>query len=547
MAYQNRFQFLTRMLLALLLVFGAGRNTSGKESISHVPKWQCWELSLKSSSTYTNPLQEAEVRVLLVSPLGETNRIYGFWDGGKEWKARFKPGFPGRWQYYTMCSDTANPGLHGKSGEFLCTASEGESRFNRHGPIQVARDQQHLEHADHTPFFWLGDAAWLAAVKATPADWLEYVQKRAEQKFNVIQWQLQPKGAAAKTQFFTGTESITVDPTALRQLDAKIIAANKAGLLNAIAPLWEIGATESLPEAQAIRLLRYLVARWGAEDVAWIIAFECDSSGEQAMRWQNICRAVFNVVNHAPVILLPGESFWIYDAFRPERWADVLGVQTASVRDGNSLPWLLTGPLTQERFKQPFRPLVAIAPAAEGKIFGLGGAIDGDFSRRLLWWNALLNTPAGVTYSAKDVSDWTGPAFKREASAPWREALTLPGAEAIASLTQSLAASEFWKLRPAAQFKEFQPHPQGLLVTGTESSDRAVIYLPEAQTITLTGTNYSRATGVWLNPRTGESHPAGPAPRFTPPSPGDWVLTLAQPTEPRPVARTKKTQGKIDN
>src|SRR5262245_52812407 len=105
-------------LAVMLLALGIAHPMAAKEAITRIPKWQRWELTLKSSVNYTNPLQEAEMRVLFVSPLGETNRVYGFWDGGKEWKVRFKPGFPGRWRYYTMCSDVGNPGLHGKSGEF---------------------------------------------------------------------------------------------------------------------------------------------------------------------------------------------------------------------------------------------------------------------------------------------------------------------------------------------------------------------------------------------------------------------------------------------
>jgi hypothetical protein len=549
MVQRNRFRFVPP-LLAVLLVWLVGDESSAKEAVPRVPKWQRWELTLKSSVAYTNPLQQAEMRVLLVSPLGETNRIYGFWDGGKLWKIRFKPGFPGTWRYYTMCSDTANAGLHGKTGEFLCTAPDSETRLSRHGPVQVARDQQHLEHADRTPFFWLGDAAWQAAIKSTPADWLEYVQKRAEQKFNVVQWQLAPATPDGKTFFFSNLDSITVNPVAFRQLDAKIVAANKAGLLNAIAPLWEIGATTGPSEDQAIRLLRYVVARWGAEDVAWIIAFESDSTGEQARRWQNIGRAVFNLVNHAPVVLLPGESFWVCDAFRREKWVDVLGAQTSSVRDDNQLPWLLSGPLAQERHKTPTRPLIAMAPPAEGKIIGLAGAIDGNFSRQQLWWNALINTPAGVSYAAKDVSDWAVPSFQREVPAPWREALTLPGATAIAPLAENLATKEFWKLRPTARVSsgpsESGGNPQRVVVTTTEAQDLTVVYQPEAQVVTWIPRARSQAT--WLNPRTGERHPVPSADAaianqpFNPPSPGDWVLII----QTMPLAKAKKPDENID-
>jgi hypothetical protein len=33
--------------------------------------------------------------------------------------------------------------------------------FYTHGPIRVAASHRHFEHADGTPFFWLGDTWWM--------------------------------------------------------------------------------------------------------------------------------------------------------------------------------------------------------------------------------------------------------------------------------------------------------------------------------------------------------------------------------------------------
>src|SRR6478736_2642623 len=447
MAYRIRFPVLTLTLGVAFFLTLSQQSRAAKRAPDQAAKWQRWELSLKSSVTYTNPIQEAEVRVLLISPLGETNRVYGFWDGGKNWKVRFKPDFAGHWKFFTMCSDMANTGLHGQTGEFLCTAPVGDSAFAQHGPIQVARDQFHLEHADRTPFFWLSDTAWPVATKATLSEWRGYIKKRQAQKFNTTLWLLPATPAAKRKPFFIGHECITVNPDAFRELDSRIVEANRASLLNAIAPLWEIGDAKaaSLPEDQAVLLLRYVLARWGAEDVVWLVGFESDSTGVQANRWQSIGRAVFNPVRHAPVILLPGESSWILDAFREERWVDILGMQTSSVVDADSLPWLLTGPLALERNKIPSRPLLSIAPAAESQPPVPGKTIDVEFSRRLLWWNALLTTPAGVTYASQNVADWQTASTK---SPGWREALDLPGGNSVAALANAMASLNYWDLKP---------------------------------------------------------------------------------------------------
>src|SRR5205823_3739392 len=102
--------------------------------------------------------------------LGETNQVYGFWDGGKTWRVRFSPNVPGRWSFKTTCSDTDNKGLHDRAGEFICTAPTGSNRFSQHGLVRVARDQRHFEHADGTPFFWLADTVWNGARASVPRD-----------------------------------------------------------------------------------------------------------------------------------------------------------------------------------------------------------------------------------------------------------------------------------------------------------------------------------------------------------------------------------------
>ncbi len=536
--------------------------TARAEKRFSVSKWQRAEITLKSSVSYTNALQQAEVRALFVSPLGETNRVYGFWDGGKTWRVRFKPTFPGRWKYFTMCSDTANRGLNGQSGEFDCTAAKSDSRFAKHGPIQTARGQQHLEHADRTPFLWLGDTAWSAAANSSASEWDHYAQARASQKFNVTTWRLQTDKQGAKTAAFAGRERVNVNLDFAKQLDAKIEAANRAGLLNAIAPLWEIDdASEAvLPEDQAIALMRYAVARWGADDVAWVVAFECDSAGAQAARWQRIGRAVFNAVSHAPVVILPGESLWALDGFRQERWANIFGIQTSTATDETSLAWLLNGPVPAERKKTPLRPIITINPPQEGAASsGNVPNVTADLSRRLIWWSLLLNTPAGVSYAAKDVSEWNTIPRADDALQPWRQALALQGASAIAPMADCFATKEFWRLEPSpkslASQSSFDSPSNQIAAAKTETRDIAVFYSPQDRVVALASETVSpKRKTIWLNPRTGEIRAAKSQAnagtlKFETPTAGDWLLIVSADLKEmisQVTSRLKKNRSEID-
>ena len=144
---------------------------ANSKKLPTVANWQRFEQSFKSKVSYTNALQAAALSVTFTSPSGEATKVDGFWDGEKIWRVRFSPNQPGKWSYQTICSDAANTSLHNQTGEFLCTAAVGNTRFNQHGPVRVASDHRHLEHADGTPFFWLADTVWNGPQRASPRDW----------------------------------------------------------------------------------------------------------------------------------------------------------------------------------------------------------------------------------------------------------------------------------------------------------------------------------------------------------------------------------------
>jgi hypothetical protein len=384
---------------------------------------------------------------------------------------------------------------------------------------------------------WLGDVAWDAATRSSVGEWNTYLTTRSNQNFNVVQWRLPLSSFSGGNEAYDASDSVSPNLSLFRRLDAKIVAANRAGLLNAIAPAWEIGVDSEiqLPEDQAIKLFRYALARWGADHVAWIIAFETDSTGAAATRWQRIGRAVFQPVTHAPVAVLPGDSLWTLDAFRLERWVSILGIQTSQAADENSLPWLLHGPLASERAKMPLRPVIGMAPPAEVAENPERGQITGELARRHIWWNLLLNTPAGISYQADAVANWeTGPK-SRKTTPTWKVALELPGAQAIAPVITIFASLKFWEFAPLDFPQNSEANllqPQYRIAAGaTKSPPVTLIYAPAPTDLRLgEGTVANTMQAEWINPRTGERSPARPsAPdqsRFTSPSSADWLLRL---------------------
>jgi hypothetical protein len=127
----------------------------------NVHVWEKTDLRFQASTDYANPYTEVSVWVDLEGP-GFSKRVYGFWDGGRDFVVRVLATAPGSWRW-TSGSDRSDPGLAGRSGGFEATAwsaDEREANPNRRGMVRATADGRGLEYADGTPFFLIGDTWW---------------------------------------------------------------------------------------------------------------------------------------------------------------------------------------------------------------------------------------------------------------------------------------------------------------------------------------------------------------------------------------------------
>ncbi|PYV13792.1 MAG: hypothetical protein DMG07_13345 [Acidobacteria bacterium] len=315
------------MLYCLLLV---ARSAGAAEPVA---LWGRWSANFTAATTVS---PETELTVALTSPGGRLHVVAGFWDGAGRWAARFMPDEAGRWRYRTRSEPKAS-GLDGVEGTFECRPADGAAnRFLRHGRVRVASSGRYLEHVDGTPFFWLGDTVWNGPLLSAAADWDVFLEDRASKRFTAIQfvmtapWRTAPVDADGHVAF-TGRERIQIQPAFFARMDARVDAINAQGLLAVPVMLWAIRGAEnpgfSLPEDQAVRLGRYLQARYGAHHVVWIPAGDGTYTGEFAERWKRIGRAVFGGVEHAPTVMHPAGMQWPFDGF-DEPWMDLIGYQS---------------------------------------------------------------------------------------------------------------------------------------------------------------------------------------------------------------------------
>lgn len=505
---------------------------------NRVPLWGRWERAFEADPK-TSPDPSIGLIVRLVSPTGKRHKVSAFWDGGRTWRVRFMPNEAGTWRFRTIAyPDYA--GLNAQRGSFVCRKTKDINRFFRHGAVQVSKAGSHLEHADGTPFFWLGDTAWNGALLSKAEDWDKYLEDRVAKKFTAIQfvttqWRSAPGNLEGEVAF-TGKEKIQINPAFFKRMDARIDALNAKGLLAIPVLLWAIRGDENpgwyLPEDQAILLEKYLVARYGAHHVVWIPAGDTTYRDANGEKWRRICREVFGDEPHAPIVMHPQGMQSYTEIYKDDKWLDIIGYQSGHGDNDASLNWIHSGPIAKEAKQFTKRPFINLEPPYEDHVSYHSKLRHSDFSvRRASYWS-LLNAPtAGVTYGAHGIWSWEVEAKEpllhkgTGIAKPWSEALNLPGSQQMKFLYKFFASLKWWELRPDASLltKQTAEPAKFIAAAKTLKGDIAVIYLPVGGEITI---NVS-ARGEWFDPRTGLWRAAIQADgKFRAPTAQDWLLKL---------------------
>lgn len=534
-----------------------------RDSGTQVPRRRALEFHLTAPIDLASPVHDARLSAIFFAPDGRQILWHGFWDGGYDWRIRYAPDQEGTWHYQFLLQDHRGAQLTTATGSFTCTPALDATPFDRHGPLRVADQQQHLAHADGTPFFWLADTAWNGPLRSTPAEWDHYLATRTRQRFSAVQWvatqwRAAPDGDRDGQLAFTGSAQIAINPAFFQRLDRYLEATAAAGLLNVPVLLWAIGAGVNptidpgfgLPEDQAILLARYMVARWSAYPVVWILAGDGKYFGDYAARWRRIGRAVFADHSHAPVAMHCGGEQWPADEFRGEFWMNILGYQSGHGDADSTWQWIVTGPPANEWDKTPRLFQLNLEPAYENHIaYHSRQPLSPAAVRRAMYWS-LFNAPtAGVSYGGHGVWGWddgSAPPVDHPRSGiplPWADALTMPAAEQVAHLAAFLTDLPWWTLRPAQELLMDQPGRHDIhryiIAAANATGDLAVIYTPGGGEIRLDSSRLALGLqATWCDPRTAgtlwarQAASATTAPgivSYAAPDDQDWLLVLRSP------------------
>jgi hypothetical protein len=503
------------------------------------------EWAYRTGKSYADPFNEVELDVVFQHASGVEHRVPAFWAGDGIWRVRFAPPVPGRYSHYTVCSDTSNPDLHNRRGNFAVESYGGENPLYRHGPLQVAADRRHLEHADGTPFFWLGDTWWMGLTKRLP--WPEgfetLTSDRVRKGFTLVQIvaglypDMEPYDArgANEAGYPWQADFARINPSYFDAADARISYLADRALVPCVVGAWGY----FLPRMGLRKVMqhwRYLIARWSAYPTVWCLAGEgtmpyyLSKTPERDARmqkqgWTEVGRYVRGTdPMHRPVTIHPSRS--ARDSVEDAAVLDIDMLQTGH-DDRKSVPATIET-VNRCLAATPKMPVLVGEVCYEGI-----QEASREEVQRFMFWSCLLSGTGGHTYGANGIwqvntretpyglsphgHSWGGPA--------WDVAFQLPGSSQVGLGKALLSRYSWWRLepRPASiephwssedYWRPFAAHIPGeaifaysptawkaLAFRGLEAGRyRAFLFNPSNGGEQSWGTVQVDATGVWKSP-----------------------------------------------
>lgn len=537
---------MTKLLLLFLLFAGLSIHSEAQTSL-----WDKLELSFTSERTYENPLYELnEFYAVFTSPTGRSKKINGFWDGGNDFKIRFSPDELGTWTYQTHSSDK---GLDQQTGKFDCSRSTSKLTLYQKGAIKRSKGDYHLSYSDGTPFFFTACTAWNGALKSTKEEWEQYLTHRAKNNYNVIQFVTTQWRGGSTDQYgevaYTGSGKIAVNTDFFKRMDEKVDRINAHGLVAAPVLLWALPVGEgrelspgyTLPDAEAILLAKYMVARYGGNQVIWFLGGDGQFTDIFEQRWKTIGRGVFGEMQHPGVVAQhPRGSSWIGEIYKEEPWLDIVGYQSSHNNEQRVVDWINKGPMANQWDKLPARPLINLEPNYEEINF----KITAEDVRNASYWSIFATPLAGITYGANGIWPWIqddGNLVENHGNpggkgpTPWNKSIDFPGSMQIGYLSAFIQQCEWWKLKPVPELLVEQPGDKVfnhfIPVVADDSYSTLLAYTPIQQEIKIRNPGNLNYTAQWFDPinnqyltaelTSGEGWLAS-----TPPAAQDYVLVL---------------------
>ena len=528
------------------------------------------EIPFQAQRPHADPFNDVTLEVEFTAPDKTVKTVPAFWAGGTVWKVRYASALLGRHRWRSACSETRDAGLHGAEGVVEVAPYRGSNPLFKHGPVRAATNLRHFEHADGTPFFWLGDTWWMGLCHRLhfPDEFKQLAADRKAKGFNVIQivaglypdmYPFDPRGAN-EAGFPWEPDYARIRPEYFDAADARLRLLVEEGFTLCLVGAWGY-YLPIMGEAKMKAHWRYLIARYGAWPVVWCAAGEANLPWYQAKNfpfddraavtgWTAVLRQIRTTDPFRRPLTVHPTAINRYTARHVTDDAALLDFDFLQTPHGQRGAVPVTVRAVRESFAAaPTLPVINGEAAYEM----LSDKLPTEWTRAMFWL-CLMNGAAGHTYGANGIWQCNrkgqphGPS--PTANSPptgygvisWDEAMHLPGSGQMAHGRKFFESLPWTRLTPMAGsvgWADPPPDPKEDPFFAPQMcgiGDRLrIVYVLASRAVSVRALRASaRYTATYFDPVTGERRAAPPLvanaqgeARVEPPPHGhDWVMLL---------------------
>ncbi len=433
--------------------------------------------------------------------------------------------------------------------------------------LKIAANGRYFQTAGGKPFFWLGDTGWLLFTKCSREEAVQYLEKRKQQGFNVVQVMVlhtlqavnQYGDSALVNNDITHPNAENTARSASEStngywnnIDFIVGEAAKRGIYMALVPLWGSNVKQGrIKAAQAAVYAKFLAQRYRKyNNIIWLNGG--DIKGSDAMDvWMAIGSNLKKYDGRHLVTFHPRGRNSSSEWFHRQDWLDFNMFQSGHknyVQDTSSSEKNHFG---EDNWKfvnvdyalKPVKPSMDGEPSYENIPHGLHDSLEkrwtADDVRRYAYWSVFAGG-AGFTYGENAVMQ-----FNKRGNAGsnfgvnnnWMTTIDAPGAAQMKYLKELILSKSYFERQPAQQIIAGNNGERYNHLLATMGSRYAMIY-------TYMGNNFSIDAGKlrfkikkagWFNTKDGrtkalENFGKSGIVLFDPPGESaegnDWVLLL---------------------
>ena len=494
-----------------------------------VEVWRRTDIVLRSEKKYDNAYADVDIDAVFTHTDGTSVRLYGFWNGGDEWRVRFSPTKAGVWEYVITCSDTSNASLHNVRGSITATENKGKTELDKHGFVKISGNGRYFVYDDGTPFYWLGDTNWQAP-NYVSIDRCNYPGCTCGSQFAHEVNDRLSKGFSVYQTYFDSSESdgggqrsVTKEPsmwqskykkinpqTFTDKYDKMFDYLSDRGMVIALGFGVHTLTVGAMKKAELERLSRYLTARYASYPVIWITAQEITGE-EQFDLWLSSASIVdegdgYGHPQTAHQYPLGADDDFIR-ALDRESWHDFFALQNGH---GPSNAKKATYKGYYENGSGKVKPFVETESNYEDIYCG---GFNSYSASRVSAWKANLCGSCGFTYGVTGVwancwstagsTGWLG-TYSTE---PWYMGLDKPGSYEMKYMADFFRYVGFEQLVPRFDGKHYSDFStESKLVASSDDASLYVAYFcnKDLSTGTLKGLDKNKTyKAEWYDPLTG--------------------------------------------